>query len=123
MYVCMCVCALCISVCLCNKACILKAEGPAAEALAIKSGVARQVLLRRVRQPSLILKSNPGGDFSPPLPSPGPRLRRRPTPAAVTPTQAGSLRDRLGKIIGPNLAPRRPQDRRLKRFFLFLDPS
>ena len=29
----------------------------------------------------------------------------------------------LKKNIGPNLAPRRPQDRRLKRFFPILDPS
>ena len=88
-----------------------------------QSGVARQVLLRRVRQPYLILKSNPGGDFSPPLPSPGPRLRRRPTPVLVTPAQAGSLWDRLGKISGPNLAPRRLQDRRQEGFFRILDPS
>ena len=75
------------------------------------------MLLRRVRSACQILKSNPGGDFSPPLPSPGPRLRRRPTPlpgSLPIPGASGSLRE---KIIGPNLAPGRLQDRRLKRFF------
>ena len=82
-----------------------------------QSGVARQVLLCRVRSPCQILKSNPGGDF-PTLTLPQPRLRRRPPPDdAVLFAPGASGRD-LEKNIGPNLAPRRSQDR-CRSLFLF----
>ena len=87
-----------------------------------QSGVARQVLLRRVRQPCQILKSNPGGDF-PTLTLPQPRLRRRPPPVAVVQSGPGASGRVLEKIIGPNLAPRRSQDRCRSLFCFFLDPS
>ena len=87
-----------------------------------QSGVARQVLLRRVRQPCQILKSNPGGDF-PTLTLPQPRLRRRPLPCILERELLEASGHVMEKIMRPNLAPRRPQDRCRRRFFSILDPS
>ena len=105
-----------------------------------QSGVARQVLLRRVRQPCQILKSNPGGDF-PTFTLPG---ATPPPPAEVSCCKLSPVREppgATGKNLldptwrqdGPKIAAwsdfvrswtqRRPQDRRLQRFLLILDPS
>ena len=46
----------------------------------------------------------------------------RPRPLSPGSMEKASVRD-LEKIIGPNLAPRRPQDRRQEGFFRILDPS
>ena len=76
-----------------------------------QSGVARLVLLRRARQPYLILKSNPGGDFPHPYP---PRATPPPPadPIFSNPGHPGSPRTRLEKNywtqLGAKTAPRSP---------------
>ena len=97
------------------------------------SGVARQVLLRRVRQPYLILKSHPGGDF-PTLTLPG---ATPPPPADPASCQLDPGREPPGatwkKLLGPTwrqdgskIAVRRVffgSWTHLGRFLSILDPS